>query len=145
MLTQKTFTLKDADHVKKWHLVDAKEQVVGRLATQIANILRGKHNPQFTPNMDSGDYVVVVNAEKVRFTGNKLDDKKYYRHSGYVGGLKERTAKEQFEKRPEMILELAVKRMLPGGALSRKQLKKLKIFVGEDHNLQAQNPQPLEL
>lgn len=141
MYTQKSFVLKPADADKKWHLIDAKDKVVGRLATEIANLLRGKNNPKFTPNTDSGDYVVVVNAEKVRFTGNKMEDKKYRWHTGYVGGLKTRTVKEQLEKHPELILQNAVKGMLPKNSLGRKQLTKLKIYVGEKHDNEAQKPE----
>lgn len=140
MFKQRSFVLKPADAQKNWHLIDAKDQVVGRLATQIANLLRGKLNPQYTQHTDSGDYVVVVNAEKVRFTGRKLDKKVYYTHSDYVGGLKQRTAKEQLEKHPELVLKNAVKGMLPKNSLGRQQLKKLKIFVGENHDHDAQKP-----
>ena len=145
MYTQKTFHLNKEDATQKWFVVDATDQVVGRLATRIADVLRGKTKPQFTPHTDSGDFVVVVNADKVRFTGNKLEDKKYYRHSGYVGNLKVRTAKEQMERKPEVILMSAVKGMLPKNTLGRKQLTKLKVYAGEVHPHDAQNPETLAL
>ncbi len=136
----KTYVVKEQDIKKKWYLVDAKEKVVGRIATQIAARLRGKHKPIFTPYMDTGDFVVVVNAEKVAFTGKKWDSKAYYRHSGYMGGLKKTTAKELLEKKPEDILRFAVKRMLPKNSLGRSQLKKLKIYAGPNHPHEAQQP-----
>ena len=145
MYTDKTFVLKPADAEKKWHLIDAEDHVVGRLATRIADILRGKVNPQYTPHTDSGDYVVVVNAEKVRFTGNKLGQKKYYSHSNHVGGLRTRTAKELMENHPERVLMNAVKGMLPKNSLGRQQLTKLKVFIGENHDHEAQKPVKLEL
>ena len=141
MYTQKTFVLKPADAEKKWHLIDAEGKVVGRLATEIATLLKGKRNPKFTPHTDSGDYVVVVNAEKAVFTGNKLNDKIYYRHTNHIGGLKKRTVKEQLAKDPTRILELAVKGMLPKSSLGRKQLTKLKLFAGTSHDHEAQNPE----
>ncbi|MAE57250.1 MAG: 50S ribosomal protein L13 [Halobacteriovorax sp.] len=140
MFTEKSFVLKPTDADKKWHLIDATDKVVGRLATEIANVLRGKNNPKYTPHTDSGDFVVVINAEKVRFTGRKLDQKIYYKHTGYVGGLKERTAREQLERRPELVIMNAVKGMLPKNSLGRKQLTKLKVFAGEAHAHEAQNP-----
>ncbi|MFG1500533.1 50S ribosomal protein L13 [Halobacteriovorax sp. XZX-3] len=140
MYTEKSFVLKPADADKKWHLIDATDMVVGRLATEIANVLRGKNSPKYTPHTDSGDFVVVINAEKVRFTGNKWNDKVYYRHTGYAGGLKERTAKEQLERKPEAILMSAVKGMLPKNSLGRKQLTKLKVFAGSEHAHEAQKP-----
>lgn len=145
MYTQKSFVLKPADADKKWYLVDATDKVVGRLATEIADVLRGKRSPKFTPNTDSGDFVVVINADKVKFTGNKWNDKVYYRHSNYMGGLKERTAKEQLERKPEAILMSAVKGMLPHTSLGRKQLTKLKVFAGTEHEHEAQKPVALEL
>ena len=140
MLKQKSFILKPSEAKKKWYLIDAKDKIVGRLATEAASLLRGKKNPKFTPHTDSGDFLIIVNAEKVVFTGNKLDKKIYYRHSGHVGGLKEKTAREQLKLYPEKILFNAVKGMLPKNSLGRKQLKKLKIFVGENHSHQAQSP-----
>ena len=140
MLKQKSFQLKPNLADKQWYLIDASELVVGRLATEIADLLRGKRKPTYTPNTDSGDFVVVVNAEKVRFTGKKLEDKNYYRHSGVIGNLKKRTAKEQFEIHPELVLQKAVKGMLPKSALGRNQLSKLKIFTGPEHTMDAQKP-----
>lgn len=145
MYTQKSFVLKPADADKKWYLVNAEGQTVGRIATKIADILRGKVNPQYTPHTDSGDFVVVVNAEKVVFTGNKLEDKVYYKHSGYVGGLKERTAKEQLDRQPTKVLMAAVKGMLPKNSLGRKQLTKLKVFAGTEHSHEAQKPVEIKL
>lgn len=145
MFKQKSFVLKPAEAQKKWFVVDASEKVVGRLASEIASILKGKNNPQYTPNTDSGDFVVVVNADKVKFTGNKWSAKKYYKHSGYIGGLKERTAKEQLEKHPELIIYNAVKGMLPKTSLGRKQLKKLRVFAGSEHTHEAQKPEQLEI
>lgn len=145
MYTQKSFVLKPSDAQKKWLLVDAEGQTVGRLATKLADMLRGKNNPQYTPHTDSGDFVVVVNAEKVVFTGNKLDEKVYYKHSGYVGGLKERTAREQLAKKPTEVVMNAVKGMLPKNSLGRKQLTKLKVFAGTEHAHSAQNPVKVEL
>lgn len=145
MYTEKSFTLKPADHDRKWFVVDAEGQVVGRLASKIADVLRGKNNPQFTPHTDSGHHVVVVNADKVVFKGNKWDQKIYYRHTNHIGGLKERTAREQLEKRPDLIILNAVKGMLPKGPLGRKQLTKLRVFAGENHTHDAQKPEKLEL
>ncbi len=141
----KTFVAKEHEIEKKWHLIDANDKVLGRLATEIANLLRGKNKPIFTPHMDSGDYVVVVNADKVVLTGGKLEKKMYYRHSGYVGGLKKATAKEILQKRPENLIRFAVKGMLPKTSLGRRQLTKLKIFAGPDHPHQAQKPENLEI
>jgi large subunit ribosomal protein L13 len=141
----KTFVAKEQEVDKKWYLVDADERVLGRLATQIAIRLRGKHKPIFTPHADTGDFIVVVNAEKVALTGNKWDKKFYYRHSGYVGGLKQISAKKLIEKRPEDLIRLAVRRMLPKNSLGRRQLKKLKVYAGPNHPHEAQNPQKLEL
>ncbi|MCP4913885.1 MAG: 50S ribosomal protein L13 [Oligoflexia bacterium] len=145
MYTQKSFVLKPAEADKNWYLIDAKDQVVGRLATKIADILRGKNSPKYTPHTDSGDFVVIVNADKVKFTGNKLDAKKYYWHTGYVGGIKNRTAREQLDRHPELVIMNAVKGMLPKNSLGRKQLTKLKVFAGEEHKHEAQNPTKLEL
>ena len=141
----KTFVAKEHEIEKNWHLIDASDKVLGRLATEIATILRGKKKPIFTPHMDAGDYVVVVNAERVVLTGNKLEKKKYYRHSGYVGGLKETTAKEMLEKKPENLIKLAVKGMLPKTSLGRRQLTKLKVYAGPDHPHEAQQPVKLEI
>ena len=145
MYTQKTFHLKTNDVEKNWHLVDATGLTVGRLATELANILRGKNKPTFTPHIDSGDYVVVINAEKVNFTGNKLDKKVYYWHTNHIGGLKQRTAREQLDRNPTEVLMSAVKGMLPKNSLGRKQLTKLKVVVGSEHQYEAQKPQPLTI
>jgi large subunit ribosomal protein L13 len=141
----KTFVAKEHEIEKNWHLIDASDKVLGRLATEIATILRGKKKPIFTPHMDAGDYVVVVNAERVVLTGNKLEKKTYYRHSGYVGGLKQTTAKEMLEKKPENLIKLAVKGMLPKTSLGRRQLTKLKVYKGPDHPHQAQKLVKLEI
>lgn len=136
---------KEQEVDKKWYLVNAEDRVLGRLASQIAVRLRGKHKPIFTPHADTGDFVVVVNAEKVKLTGNKWDQKIYYRHSGYLGGLKQISAKKLLEKKPEEILRFAVQRMLPKNSLGRRQLKKLKIYAGPEHPHQAQNLQNMEI
>lgn len=142
----KTFSAKPADIEKNWVLIDAENMVVGRLAAIIATRLRGKHLPTFTPHMDCGDNVIVINAEKVRFTGNKTKDKVYYRHTGYPGGIKETTPQKVLEGRyPERVLELAVKRMMPGGPLTRKQLGNLRIYAGTDHPHEAQSPVALDV
>ncbi|NOY45458.1 MAG: 50S ribosomal protein L13 [Deltaproteobacteria bacterium] len=130
---------------RDWFVVDAEGQTLGRLASRIATILRGKHKPTYTPHVDTGDFVVVVNAEKVRLTGNKLDQKMYWRHSGYPGGIKGRTARQMLERKPEDVLRLAVKGMLPKNILGRNMLRKLKIYAGPEHPHQAQQPRPLEL
>ena len=130
---------------KKWYVVDATDKVLGRLATQIAMRLRGKHRPDFTPHLDTGDFIIVINAEKIRLTGRKLDQKKYHKHSGYLGGLKTMTAKQMLEKKPEEVIRLAVRRMLPKNKLARHQLKKLKIYRGAEHPHEAQMPEPLEI
>ncbi len=130
---------------KKWYVVDATDKVLGRLATQIALRLRGKHRPDFTPHLDTGDFIIVVNAEKVKLTGRKLDQKMYHKHSGYLGGLKSMTARQMLEKKPEDVIKLAVRRMLPKNKLARQQLKKLKVYRGSEHPHQAQMPEPLEV
>ncbi len=137
----RTFSATPADLDKKWLLIDAEGLVVGRLATLIAFRLRGKHKPTFTPHMDCGDYIIVVNADKVVFTGKKYEDKIYYRHTGYPGGIKQRTPRQILEgKHPERVLLKAVERMLPGGPLSRQQMSNLKVYAGPDHPHEAQNP-----
>lgn len=141
----KTFSAKPAEVERQWWIVDAEGQTLGRLATRIATILRGKHKPIFTPHIDTGDYVIVVNAEKIEVTGNKLDTIIYYRHSGYPGGLKERTLREQLQKFPERPIEAAVKGMLPKNSLGRNMIKKLKVYAGSEHPHVAQQPQALEL
>jgi large subunit ribosomal protein L13 len=131
---------------KKWHLIDADGLVVGRVASIIANILRGKHKPSFTPHMDCGDNVIVINAEKVRFTGKKASQKIYYRHTGYAGGIKEARADKVLEGRfPERVLEKAVERMIPRGPLGRQQMRNLRLFKGPDHDHAAQNPTVLDV
>ncbi|HZR95473.1 MAG TPA: 50S ribosomal protein L13 [Gaiellaceae bacterium] len=141
----KTYTAKPGEITRDWYVVDADGKTLGRLATQIADTLRGKRKPQYTPHVDTGDFVVVVNAEKIAVTGSKLDQKMYYRHSGYPGGLKSRTLREQLERRPTEVLRSAVKGMLPKNRLARQQLTKLKIYAGPEHPHVSQNPQPLEL
>lgn len=131
---------------RKWYIVDATDKTLGRLATQVASILRGKHKPIYTPHVDTGDHVIIINAEKVRLTGRKLQEKKYYRHSGYVGGLKVRTAGEILSgNRPEEVLRLAVKGMLPHNRLGRQMFKKLKVYAGNEHPHQAQQPETLDI
>jgi large subunit ribosomal protein L13 len=141
----KTWNAKPGEVERRWYVVDAEGKTLGRLATQIADTLRGKGKPQYTPHVDTGDFVVVVNAEKVVLTGKKLDDKIYYRHSGYPGGLRERTAREQLERRPTEVLRRAVKGMLPKNRLARQQINKLKIYAGPEHPHEAQDPKPLEV
>jgi large subunit ribosomal protein L13 len=141
----KTYVATPSDRERSWVLVDATDKTLGRLATQIADILRGKRKPQYTPHIDVGDFVVVVNAEKIAVTGNKLADKRYYRHSGYPGGLKSRTLGDQLARRPEEVIRRAVRGMLPRNRLARKQLTKLKVYAGPDHPHAAQQPQPLEI
>ena len=140
---QKTFNLKPGEVTRRWYLVDAEGKTLGRLATQIADTLRGKGKPEYTPHVDSGDFVVVVNAEKIHVTGNKLDQKMYHRHSGYPGGLRSRTLREQLERRPTEVIRKAVKGMLPKNKLASAQIGKLKIYAGPDHPHEAQGPQPL--
>jgi large subunit ribosomal protein L13 len=141
----KTYTAKPGEITRDWYLVDADGQTLGRLATQIADPLRGKRKPQYTPHVDTGDFVVVVNAEKITVTGQKLDQKRYYRHSGYPGGLRSRTLREQLDRRPTEVLRKAVKGMLPRNRLARQQLTKLKIYAGPEHPHEAQSPKPLEV
>lgn len=141
----KTYSAKPGEIVRQWYVVDAEGQTLGRLATRIADTLRGKGKPQYTPHTDTGDFVVVVNAEKVAVTGKKLDQKMYHRHSGYPGGLTSRTLREQLDRRPTDVLRKAVKGMLPKNKLASAQLLKLKIYAGPDHPHDAQAPKPLEL
>jgi large subunit ribosomal protein L13 len=141
----KTYVATPTDRERSWVLVDASGQTLGRLATQIADILRGKRKPQYTPHIDTGDFVVVINAEKIRVTGNKLAAKRYYRHSGYPGGIRSRTLAEQLERRPEEVIRMAVKGMLPRNRLARRQITKLKIYAGPEHPHAAQKPEPLEI
>jgi large subunit ribosomal protein L13 len=132
------------DMDKKWYLVDAENEVLGRLASRIAKVLMGKNKPIYTPFMDTGDFVVVVNADKIKVTGNKLKDKKYYSYSGYFGGLKSRTLEEMLDRKPEDVIRLAVKRMLPKNRLGRKMIKKLKIYAASEHPHTAQQPEKIE-
>jgi large subunit ribosomal protein L13 len=141
----KTYVATSKDRERNWLLVDAQGQTLGRLSTQIADALRGKRKPTYTPHVDVGDFVIVVNAEKVSVTGNKLIQKRYYRHSGYPGGLRSRTLEQQLAHRPEEVIRHAVKGMLPRNRLARKQLTKLKIYAGPDHPHAAQKPQPMEI
>jgi large subunit ribosomal protein L13 len=141
----RTFVGKTAEIERQWYVVDAEGQTLGRLASRIAPILRGKHKPVYTPHLDCGDFVVVVNAEKVRVTGRKLDQKAYYRHSGYPGGLTGISLRDQLDKHPERVLQAAVRGMLPKNKLGRRMIKKLKVYAGDSHPHQAQQPEPLEL
>jgi large subunit ribosomal protein L13 len=144
-LTMKTYVAKPSDRQRDWCVVDAEGQTLGRLATQIADVLRGKRKPEYTPHIDTGDFVVVVNAEKIRVTGNKMEQKNYWRHSGYPGGIKSRTLAEMLDRRPEEVIRKAVKGMLPRNRLARQQLTKLKVYAGPDHPHAAQLPKPMEL
>ena len=139
----KTYSAKPKEIEQHWYLVDAEGQTLGRLATRIADTLRGKRKPQYTPHIDTGDFVVVVNAEKIAVTGKKLDEKLYHRHSGYPGGLRSRPLRDELERRPTEVLRKAVKGMLPRNRLARRQLTKLKIYAGPEHPHDAQNPTPL--
>ena len=137
--------VKKADIQSKWFEIDATDAVVGRIATVVSKIIRGKNKTTFTPHMDHGDYVVVKNVDLIKFTGNKFQDKKYFRHTGHPGGIKETTPEKLHNTKPGEVLKLAVKRMLPGGALAKKQLGKLKIYAGSNHPHEAQNPEKIEL
>jgi len=139
----KTYMASPSTIERKWYVVDAEGLTLGRLASEVAKILRGKNKPTFTPHIDTGDYVIIVNAEKVKVTGKKLDQKIYYHHSDYVGGLKETTLREMMAKKPEKVVELAVKGMLPKGPLGREMYKKLFVYAGPEHNHQAQKPEAL--
>ena len=141
----KTYSAKPLEVKRNWYVVDAEDLVLGRLATRIADVLRGKHKPQYTPHVDTGDFVVVVNAEKIKLTGRKLEQKKYWRYTGYIGGIRSRTAKEMLEKKPEEVILHAVKGMLPKNRLNRKILTKLKVYAGPEHPHDAQDPKTLEL
>ena len=141
----KTFSAKPENVRRDWFLVDADGKTLGRLATEIARRLRGKHKPEYTPHVDTGDYIVVVNAEKIRVTGNKMKDKMYHRYTGYIGNLKSMSLEKLMESAPERALQLAVKGMLPRNPLGRKMLSKLRIYTGPEHEHQAQQPQPLEI
>ncbi len=139
----KTFSAKKEEVVHDWFQVDAETQTLGHLATKIAHVLRGKHKPIYTPHVDTGDFIVVTNADKIKLTGNKVQDKQYYRHSGYPGGIKSMNAEEMLEKKPEMVIMKAVRGMLPKNRLGRQMIKKLKIYAGKDHPHMAQQPKPL--
>jgi large subunit ribosomal protein L13 len=141
----KTFSAKPAEVRRDWFVVDATNKTLGRLATELASRLRGKHKPIFTPHVDTGDHIVVINAARIRVTGNKMKDKMYYRHTGYVGNLKEKNLAKLMEDAPEQPLILAVKGMLPKGPLGRDMMRKLRVFAGPEHTHQAQQPQPLEI
>lgn len=141
----KTFVTKPADVERSWHIVDAEGQTLGRLATQIAVLLRGKHKTTYSPSVDCGDYVIVINADKFKVTGRRMDQKMYYRHSGYPGGLSEISLRDQLVKHPTRPIELAVRGMLPKNKLGRKMFKKLKVYVGTEHPHEAQLPVPFEL
>ena len=139
-----TFTAKPETVVQDWYLVDATDKVLGRLATEIATRLRGKHKPEYTPHVDTGDHIVIVNAAKIRVTGDKINQKKYYRHSGYPGGIKETVLSDELENNPERVIERAVKGMLPKNSLGRTMFRKLRVYAGPDHSHQAQQPKALE-
>ncbi len=140
-----TYMAKPGAVERKWYIVDATGKRVGRLATEVASILRGKHKPEYTPHVDTGDFVIVINAEKVVFTGKKLQDKRYYRHSGYPGGLKTTTAEDMLAKHPERVMEMAIKGMLPHNRLGADQYRKLKVYAGAEHPHAAQQPELLEI
>jgi large subunit ribosomal protein L13 len=141
----RTYSPKPGDVTRQWHIIDAQDIVLGRLATTAATLLRGKHKPIYAPHVDTGDFVIIINAEKVALTGKKLEQKKAYRHSGYPGGLRSVTYGELMDKRPDRAVEKAVKGMLPKNALGRKMIKKLKVYAGSEHPHQAQQPVPFEL
>jgi large subunit ribosomal protein L13 len=144
-MLMKTRFAKKNEIERKWYVVDAKDQVLGRLATRIATYLRGKHKPVFTPNSDTGDFIIVVNADKVKLTGKKLEDKHYYWHTGYPGGIKSETAKDRLKRKPELIVQKAVQGMLPKNRLGRAMFKKLKVYKGGEHPHEAQKPEILQL
>ena len=141
----KTFSAKPAEVRRDWYVVDATNKTLGRLSTEIAHRLRGKHKPEYTPHIDTGDYIVVINAEKVRVTGNKKQDKMYHHHTGYIGNLKSKSLEKMLDEHPERVLEKAVKGMLPRGPLGRQMFKKLRVFAGPEHDHAAQQPIPLEV
>ncbi|HEX2398074.1 MAG TPA: 50S ribosomal protein L13 [Solirubrobacteraceae bacterium] len=141
----RTYVATPATAERNWYVVDASGRTLGRLATQVADALRGKRKPEYTPHVDTGDFVIVVNANKIAVTGDKLAQKRYYRHSGYPGGLRSRTLREMLERRPEEVVRKAVRGMMPRSRLGRKQLTKLKVYAGPDHPHAAQRPQPMEV
>ena len=140
-----TYSAKRSDNKENWCVIDAKDKILGRLASQVAYRIRGKNNPLFSPHVDTGDWIIIINAEKIRLTGNKLDQKKYYRHSGYIGGLRTETAKELLEKRPEEVIKKAVRGMLPKNRLGRKLGRKLFVYAGDQHPHAAQKPDAVEI
>src|ERR671916_274283 len=144
-VTTKTYVATPTDRQRDWYVVDAEGQTLGRLATRIADTLRGKRKPEYTPHVDTGDFVVVVNAEKIAVTGDKRESKRYYRHSGYPGGIRSRTLGEMLDRRPEEVIRRAVKGMLPRNRLARQQLRKLKVYAGAEHPHAAQKPEQLEI
>ena len=141
----KTYSAKPQDIRRQWHLIDADGKTLGRISTEIARRLRGKHKPEYTPHMDTGDYIVVVNADKVHVTGNKMSDKMYYKHTGYIGNLKSTNLEKLLASKPERVIQYAVKGMMPKGPLGRQMLSKLKVYAGPEHPHTAQQPQALEL
>ena len=141
----KSFMASPSTVERKWYVVDAEGKTLGRLASEVANVLRGKNKPTYTPHIDTGDYVIVVNAEKIQVTGKKLDQKIYYHHSEYAGGMKEATLREMMQKKPEFVITHAVKGMLPKGPLGRQMLKKLHVYAGPEHNHAAQKPETLDI
>lgn len=140
---KKTYSAKKGDITRQWHIVDAEDAVLGRMASKVAHILKGKHKPIYTPSIDTGDHVVIINAKKVKLTGKKLENKIYWRHSGYTGGIKSKTAGDIMEKNPEKVIRHAIAGMLPKNTIGRKMIKKLKIYAGSDHPHTAQQPKPL--
>jgi large subunit ribosomal protein L13 len=144
-LKKYTYSAKRSDNKENWCVIDAKDKILGRLASQVAYRIRGKHNPLFTPHVDTGDWIVVINADKIQMTGNKMEQKTYYRHSGYVGGIRSVTAKELMEKKPEELIKKAVKGMLPKNRLGRKLCKKLFVYTGDQHPHAAQKPEAIEI
>jgi len=145
IFTTQTPWVKKEEVKQEWYIVDAKDKILGRLAFKLAYILQGKHRPDYTPHVDQADFIIVINAEKIKLTGKKLDQKIYWRHSGYMGGLKLETARKLLERKPEQLIYLAVKRMLPRNRMRKKLLKKLKVYAGPNHPHIAQNPKPLEI
>jgi len=143
--SMKTFSAKNEEVRRDWYVVDADGKILGRLASELARRLRGKHKPEYTPHVDTGDYMVVINAEKIRVTGNKMKDKMYYRYTGYIGNLKSTSLEKLLARKPERVIELAVKGMLPRNSLGRRMLRKLRVFAGPEHSHVAQQPKPLEL
>ena len=142
---QKTFTAKPKEIERKWYIIDAEDVVLGRLASEVAKILRGKHKPTYTPNIDTGDHVIIINAEKVRLTGNKIASKKYFWHTGFPGGIKETTPNKLFGKKPTKVVELAIGRMISRNKLGKQQMRKLRVYAGAEHEHAAQNPEVLDI